>query len=192
MTDKIENIITDEDWLETDPDQRIEIVEGEFIAEDEESMTYLHVIVIDNLYDLLKLFVRTKQLGRVQTDGIKYVLKREGKKIIVGRIPDLSFVRRERFPENFEWSGNFEGAPDLAVEVSSPGQTTQKTLEKIHDYLKYGSQEAWAIYPKSRELHRYQNNTTPPRIYHEGETFEVENLFPGLQISVSDIFKLEA
>ncbi|NWF68090.1 MAG: Uma2 family endonuclease [Chloroflexi bacterium] len=192
MTDKTETCITAEEWLRSDDDARIEVLDGEFVAEDDENMTAIHVRIIDNLYRLLFVVVKTAGLGELFTEGLKYVLKREGRKILIERIPDLSFVRRERFPADFNWSGHFEGAPDLAVEVALPGQATEKLIEKIADYLKYGTQETWLLFPDARELHRYQNNTRPPRIYRDGETLDGETLFPGLHIALSDVFKLES
>ena len=39
------------------------------------------------------------------------------------RAPDVSFVRRDRIPEAGMPKGYWPGAPDLAVEVISPGDT---------------------------------------------------------------------
>jgi Uma2 family endonuclease len=185
-----ERVITQEDLLALDAqDKWIEVVDGEIVA-DENNVTYLHVIIIDNLFRLLDVFVRANGLGRVQTDGLRFILIGTRKKIRLARKPDFSFIRAGRIPQNYDWSGDFEGAPDFAVEVASPGQTNTILTRKIADYLSAGTEEAWLMYPQRGEIYQYRHDAEVPRLYKLGDSIETP-LFPKLQIIVNDIFATE-
>jgi Uma2 family endonuclease len=71
-------------------------------------------------------------------------------------------VRSGRIAEDFEWSGNFEGAPDLAVEVASPGQSIPYFLRHVERYLQAGVEEVWIIYPPCKEIHQYRAGDDAP------------------------------
>jgi Uma2 family endonuclease len=45
-----------------------------------------------------------------------------------------------------------EGAPDVVIEILSPGNTPKKVQEKLEDYAKLGVPEVWYAAPKSRTL----------------------------------------
>ena len=59
-------------------------------------------------------------------------------------VPDVSAVR-----------GKFKGsyprtAPELCIEILSPGDTLKRALEKSRTYISWGSQCAWIIDPEQR------------------------------------------
>lgn len=193
MTDQVvTERITEADLMRPEYED-FEVVKGAWVEASTAMMGFLHVVVIDNLYLLLKPVVLRQQLGFVHTDGIKYVLHVNQAGIQTARKPDLAFIRKERIPAAFDWLNSpFTGAPDLAVEVLSPGQSTPDALSKIADYLRYGSAEAWLIYPAQRQLHRYRpGEDTPPEIYRDNDSFEPETLFPGLRLSIAALFVIE-
>lgn len=53
-------------------ENRVEVEDGEIISEN--TIGFLHVIVIQHLYDLLNPFVIAHQLGAVYIDGARYIL----------------------------------------------------------------------------------------------------------------------
>jgi Uma2 family endonuclease len=57
------------------------------------------------------------------------------------RIPDLVLVSARRFAINRK--AYFEGAPDVAVEIHSPGD---ETYEKLPFYAELGAPEVWIIH----------------------------------------------
>jgi Uma2 family endonuclease len=173
---------TDESWMEVD-DARI--------IESERDMTWLHVLIIQNLYDLLRLYVRQHQLGWVLMDGARYILSvSRTKGIQRAYIPDLSFVRAGRIPPDFDWMGDFSGAPDLAVEVVSPGQSNAVVLPKISRYLESGTEEAWVIYQGSRSLWQVRRDAEES-VRHTDQGLIETVLFPGLQISLAQLFETD-
>ena len=192
MTDSpiAQKVITLDDLMQLDEDKRIEIVDGEPVNT---PMTagFAHVILIDNLYDILKPYVKANKLGRVQTDGLTFVLHQDEQAgIRITRIPDLFFLRHGSIPASLDWAKPFNGAPDLAVEVASPGETQAKLLRKISDYLQYGTEQVWVLYYVQREIHIHTKDS-PPYSLQATDTLQAPSLFPDLTIAVDDIFHID-
>lgn len=187
IPEKIKIRITEDDLLQLDEDKWYEVVDGQLI-EGVEIGGLTHVIVIDNLFWLLRPFVRQHHLGRVHTDSLTFILHVNADGVENTRIPDLSFIRRGRVPANFDKARGFPGAPDLAVEVVSPNNRPAELMRRVSDYLRFGSEQAWLLYAARKELHQYFADGTPPRIYKADDTLIAETLFPGLSIHIADLF----
>jgi Uma2 family endonuclease len=189
MTDPIlTRTITQDDLLALDAqhsDKIIEVENGDVIL-GEHTMTYWHHKIIENLYDLLKPYAKLHQLGYVHGDGFRYIISQTGIDIITAYVPDLSFIKKERFPQNFDFTGDFIGTPNLAVEVISRGQSYAQQLQKISRYLEAGSDEAWLIHPDQHVLYQHKQDGEAFR-YTIADTLE-SNLFPNLKIVLHDIF----
>lgn len=168
-------------------DVRVEVEDGEIIAI-EAGVTFLHLIIIQNLFLILHPFTQQHKLGHVYMDGVRYILIGANQNIKRARMPDLSFLRAGRIPADFDWTGDFVGAPDLAVEVASPGQTNQFLLGRVTGWLDAGSEEAWLIYPSKRAIHVYRRDAAEPAFYGEADEIDLSPLFPGLTFSVKAVF----
>lgn len=191
MTDKIRTIITLADLQQLDAEDKWVEVEDGAIIEDDHNVTFLHLVIMQNLFRLLDPFVYARKLGDVYMDGVRYILAGTANDIERARKPDLSFLRVGRIPPDFDWSGDFVGAPDLAVEIISPGQTNTVLLPKIFRYLEAGSDEAWLIYPHRKALYQYRRSADEPSIYTGDAVIDTSDLFPGLQLVVSELFVTE-
>ncbi|MFM6312400.1 MAG: Uma2 family endonuclease, partial [Dolichospermum sp.] len=79
---------------------------------------------------LIEIFVRQHNLGVTCDSSTAFKMKGDNK-----RSPDISFVSKERLiglkrlPKGF-----FDGAPDLVVEIISPGNTFDEIHNKIEEY----------------------------------------------------------
>ena len=93
---------------------------------------------------LLKLHVRAHDLGAVCVSPADVILD-EREDLIVQ--PDVFFIRKERMAivRDQVW-----GAPDLVVEVSSPGTAEYDSVTKVEWYRRYGVRECWIVDPRSR------------------------------------------
>lgn len=188
MADRVKTVITLADLQRLDAEERwVEVEDGEII-ESENHVTFLHLIIIQNLFRILDPFVRMNQLGLVFMDGVRYILEGAPTDIHRARKPDFSFIRAGRIAADFDWAGDFVGAPDLAVEVASPGQTNTILLPKITRYLQAGSDEAWLIYPWRKTMYQYRHDAEEPFLYKGADVVDTSRLFPGLKLTLSDLF----
>lgn len=183
MTDQAKMRITIDDLM---TDAWVEVIDGELMEIDTDMMGFTHTLVIHNAYDILKPFAHKNGLGYVHGDGLKYILHTDENGIQTARTPDLAFIRKSRVPD-FNYEQPFEGAPDFAIEVASPGQTSGVLLDKVADFLNYGTEEVWLIYPMRREIFRYRREDDAPNIFHDRDEF-TSPLFPGLIIKAADLF----
>jgi Uma2 family endonuclease len=132
-----------------------------------------------------------------QNRGIGWVLDSEGsyqcfaddpRKV---RKPDVSLVRRERFPDERIPEGHIEIPPDLAVEVISPNDTAYEVDAKVLEYLAAGVPLVWVVNPQSRTIHVYRADGTVERLREEDE-LTAPDLLPQLRCRVAELFSLPA
>ncbi|MDX2077047.1 MAG: Uma2 family endonuclease [bacterium] len=190
MTDKIlEKIITQADLLlldGQDDNQHIEVENGEIVFV-ERIMGFLHTKIIQMLFFQIHLFLQHNPIGDVFVDGARYILVGTKSEIQRAYKPDLSFIRIGRIPKDFDWNGDFFGAPNLAVEVISHGQTTKQMISKLDRYFEAGTEEAWLIYPDKQVVYQYTIDGDMPLVYGISDTL-TSDLFPNLKIVLHDIF----
>jgi Uma2 family endonuclease len=170
---------------------RVEVINGEAVEKDMRAAGFLHAFVTDNVYDLLKPFANEHHLGFVVTDSVTYYLHVDEEGVQASRLPDLSFIRFDRIPSDVDFSRPFPGAPTLAVEVVSPSETAEEIQGKLNDYLTYGAEQVWVLYPTSRQLYQYRSDDPKnPRVYSGTDLLDAAALFPGLIITVDQFFVL--
>jgi Uma2 family endonuclease len=95
---------------------------------------------------LLKEHVEPRGLGRVGVAPIDVVLDAERALVLQ---PDVLFVTTERLSiiRDQVW-----GAPDLVVEILSPGTASRDRQEKFAWYRQYGVREYWIVDPSSESV----------------------------------------
>lgn len=99
------------------------------------------------------------------------------------RGPDVSFVRASRLQGPDEY---FDGAPDLAVEIVSPGDDASDLRQEIKQYLGAGTSVVWVVYPRSRQIEIHTPDKTIRSLGVE-DRLEAPELLPGFQLSVRTI-----
>ena len=133
--------------LPEDPGWTHELVRGRVVREPRPAP--LHARVVTTLAWLLEGHVRVAGGGVVLVEA-GYLLSREPDTI---RGPDLSFVPAPRVPPaGYNDPGFWELAPDLAVEVLSPGNRASEVQEKVLEYLDAGSRLVWVVDPRLKTL----------------------------------------
>jgi Uma2 family endonuclease len=63
-------------------------------------------------------------------------------------IPDVSIIH----PAQKETGGYFSGAPEIAIEVASKGNTAEELDRKTQLYLQNGASEVWVVYPRTSTM----------------------------------------
>src|SRR5664279_423252 len=65
------------------------------------------------------------------------------------RIPDVAVFRKSTIVEQ---DGYIHSAPQLVVEVLSPGNTRRERERKLADYASLGVPEMWVVSPEARTV----------------------------------------
>jgi Uma2 family endonuclease len=172
------------DELERLPDdgQRHELVRGELRTMPPAGFD--HGAKVVNLTLPLAQHVRAQQLGVVAGAETGFVLARNPDTV---RAPDIAFVRQERIPAAGNPRGFWDGAPDLAVEVVSPGDTFSEVEEKVDDWLAAGTRMVWVVNPRRRTVTVYRSRTVIA-ILTPNDVLDSQDFVPGFACRVADIF----
>jgi Uma2 family endonuclease len=105
------------------------------------------------------------------------------------RAPDIAFVRMERFRQTPKVKSYRLGAPDLAVEVTSPGDSVSEVEEKVTEWLDAGASAVWIVSPRLKTVTVYRSLTDINTLT-EKDTLDGGEVVPGFQIPVAEIFAL--
>jgi Uma2 family endonuclease len=127
----------------TDEDTKAELFDGVMIVHSPAST--LHDDVGGFLRALMRFYTETKKLGKVWgPDMIVRVAPRRR------FAPDLLFIAKGRVPR--PRPKQFEGAPDLALEVRSPSNRDYDLDDKRPAYREAGVREIWLVDPDEQEI----------------------------------------
>jgi Uma2 family endonuclease len=104
-----------------------------------------------------------------------------------GRKPDVVYVMLDRLPNRAIPKGDLNFAPDLVVEVLSPGNTGIEIQDKLDEYLDAGIPLVWLVNPDSRTVRVFRHDGTT-RLYRGQDAIEGDSLLPGFRLPLNDIF----
>jgi Uma2 family endonuclease len=161
---------------------RYELVHGEL-----RKMTpagFSHGKVVANLTGSLIAWTKAHDLGVVLGAETGFKIASNPDTVLA---PDIAFIRRDRVLELGETEKFWPGAPDLVVEVLSPGDTAYEVEEKVTTWLESGAAVVWVLNPKRRTVHVYRLKS-PVQILTEPESLEGEDVLPKFRIQLSEIF----
>ena len=104
------------------------------------------------------------------------------------RAPDLAFVRRERIPEEGIPKNFWPLAPDLVVEVVSPGDTYSEVDEKVDDWLAAGVRAVWVLNPRRRCVTAHRSMSSDVAHLSGDDELDGGDVVPGFRCKVSELF----
>lgn len=99
---------------------------------------------------------------------------------------DVAFISNERLAD-VQSRSFLDVAPELVVEVISPGNTWQEMQEKLEEYFKAGAEQMWIVEPKPRRVLLYRDATTAEALG-EGDTLRGEGVLAGFELPLTDLF----
>ena len=102
------------------------------------------------------------------------------------RAPDVAWIAPGRIPPGTR--GFPELAPDLAVEVKSPGNSNPEMAAKAQMWLCYGSRVAVTLDPANTSAIVYRPNAEPT-ILGEYDTLDLNEFMPGFSCPVWRFFR---
>ena len=144
-----------------------------------------HGEIISTLSGLLFMYLRSHPIGALLSADTGFTLERGPDTV---RAPDIGFVSAARIPPEGIGDKFINGAPDLAVEVVSPGDSITEAEEKVAEYLRTGARLVWVVSPKLRRVTVYRAHASS-RALDESERLDGGDVLPGFSCSVRDIFQ---
>jgi len=186
MASRIEPLMTVSN-LDACPDDgnRYELIEGELFVSRAPGIPHQRVVL--NLEIGLSGYLNNNPIG-ILVPGAGAVFSDYD-----AVIPDLVFVRSERW-NSVVSKDRFSGAPDLVIEVMSPGKENRERdlLVKRQLYAKYGVAEYWIVDTENRSVLIYRlARQSLEQIATLTDDDEITSpILPGFQLKVSAIFNL--
>lgn len=148
---------------------------------------FSHQLIVTRATVLLDEYVRRNQLGAVVVSPVDVIL--DFHKALVLQ-PDVTYIASERL----SLAGNqINGAPDLAVEVESPGSQHYDRVTKLEMYQEYGVREYWLIDPIQQSVTVIDltaaTATTIARNVFAGDAVVSSNALPGFAVAARAFFE---
>jgi Uma2 family endonuclease len=81
----------------------------------------------------------------------------------------------------------WQGAPDIAIEVLSPGNSAEDIELKISQYLAAGAKSVWIVSPKARQVRICRADGTQA-LLREPQSLTGESMLPGFILPLADLF----
>ena len=166
-----------------DDGQRHELIDGEHYVTPSPNLK--HQAIVRNLLTLMGPYLRDRRIGKVYAAPLDVVFSHFD---VVE--PDVLYVSEAR--RQVLTPQNVQGAPDLVVEVGSPGTRRRDEKLKHQLYERFGVSEYWVVDPDLDVVRVYR--------LAEGRYVRVQELsldlgevlatplLPGLELPLSDLF----
>jgi Uma2 family endonuclease len=102
------------------------------------------------------------------------------------RSPDASFIAAGRFRDDKVPDDFGSVAPDLAVEVLSPGDRPRQVLDKVGEHLEAGVRLVWVIDPRQARAVVYRS-LSDVRELGSKDASDGEDVLPGFRCTLAEI-----
>lgn len=164
-----------------DDGPRYELIEGELLMAPAPNL--FHQRIAFNLTLILGNHVEKKRLGKLFFAPFDVIFDEHN--VLQ---PDIIFFSNAR--ASALTKAGATGAPDLAVEIISPGAEKRDRELKRKVFARSGVEELWLVLPDKKriEIHRMRESPGRPLQTASGTDRFESRLFPGLTIAVAEIF----
>ncbi len=165
--------------------KRYEIIDGELFVT--RAPHIRHQGSGGNIHFELEIWSRQTQLGKpFQTPGVIFTPTD-------AVIPDVVWISQERLANGIDEAGHLIVAPELMVEVLSPGELNEQRDKevKLKLYSLHGVQEYWIVNWQLKTLEAYRRSDAQLQLIAtllEGDTLS-SPLLPGFSAAIAQIFQ---
>lgn len=98
------------------------------------------------------------------------------------RAPGVAFLRTGREIGD----GFIDGAPDLAIEIVSPGNRAGYVREKVAEWLEAGAEAVWVVDPRARTVVVHEA-IGEPRVLNDTATLRGGAVLPGFRVELGEL-----
>lgn len=164
-------------------DDRYEVVDG--VVVEMPTVSNVSMAVADTFLEFARPFARQNRLGR----AVREIIFRLAADAERSYRPDSAFVGVAKWPLDrpIPRDDPWELAPDLAMEVISPSNTAEDTLDRVFAYLGAGCRLVWIVYPNHRQVYEYESPTAV-RILHGDAELDGGSVLPGFRLPLATLF----
>jgi Uma2 family endonuclease len=163
------------------PDKQTELVRGRLIVR--EPPGYRHGVIALKIARLIADYVDDHGLGIVVAAETGFKLFSDPDTV---RAADAAYLSRHRAPDPPP-SGYLALAPDLAVEVVSPGDRAGEIQAKVSDWLTAGSRLVWVIDPGRQRAIVYREDGSVDLLANQDE-LGGGDVLPGFSCSLEEVW----
>lgn len=181
MTTRTRKITVDEFWeMASDPGHRYELVDGQLVDMDGAPR---HGRMTRHVYTLIAGHITRE--GLRMDAGVTTGFAMGGHTL---RFPDVHVTRWERMAEYDEDAGGWPRfAPDVAIEVVSPSNTSSELALKAREYFVNGAAAMWIVDPDPRAV-TIRRPGAADVVFGSDDVMTGEPEIPGFSCAVADIF----
>jgi Uma2 family endonuclease len=182
MTTEVKRITAQELLLMPDNGMRRELIQGEL--REMPPSGHRHGQVAIKISWPLAQYVEEHGLGVVYAAETGFLLERDPDTV---RAADAAFVVASRVAQVTNERGFFPGAPDLAIEVISPGDSYTEVEAKVEEWLTAGCRMVVVVNPRNRTVKVYRR-LTDIKVLTMDDTFDGDDVVPGFQLLINRLF----
>jgi Uma2 family endonuclease len=163
-------------------DKRLELIDGVIVEMPPSSQK--NAVIAGRFIYFLNSFVIPRDLGYVTGPDGGYTISPDN-----AYQPDAAFISKARHStlEGVE----FPVAPDLAVEVISPSESSNDVLKKVQRCIQAGTLLLWTAYPDDETVYAWRGTAdggVHMQPFGRDDTLDGSPALPGFTLKVSDIF----
>ncbi|HEX6813666.1 MAG TPA: Uma2 family endonuclease [Planctomycetota bacterium] len=127
--------------------------------------------------------IADRDVGTVLANDAVFVLERDPDTVLA---PDVAFMSPDNLPAEFA-PGFYRGAPDLAIEVTSPRDSWGEVQDKALSWLAHGTRLVWIVDPIAKHVTVYRAPHDIVVLGH-ADTLDGGEVVPGFSVPVAALF----
>ena len=143
-----------------------------------------HGEIVMRLGAKLMHHIQPRRLGRLMGSDAGVWLERDPDTV---REPDIAFISAEKSPLDERVTGYAEVAPDLVVEIASPGDSRRELNDKALMWLSFGVRLVWVAHPDTRTVDAHRANH-PVVTLSGAQALDGLDVLPGFTCPLRNIF----
>ncbi|QPH41955.1 Uma2 family endonuclease [Pedobacter endophyticus] len=170
-------------------DDRVELIKGK-VFKMSPAPSRVHQEICGNIFVSMKTFIE-KSPSKVYTAPFDVRFPKESKEdsaVFTVLQPDICVICDK---SKLDDRGCI-GAPDLVVEILSPGNNKKELLHKYRVYEEFGVKEYWVVSQSDQSILIYTLNDMgrfqPSKIFTSSEKI-TSSVLPGFELALDDVFK---
>ena len=162
------------------PGKKVELIRGVPVVQELPSAR--HGLVASEIGYRLTGYVKPRGLGHVFGQDTGFLIASDPDTV---RGADVAFVANDRLTE-IPRRGYLHLAPDLVVEILSPGDRPGEVLKKVGEWLDAGARLVWVLDPERRDarVHRADGSVS---LLGPADSLDGEDVVPGFSLPLADL-----